>query len=87
MKTEAEVDEFGVLCVSMRAAAASPSGYWWAEAACWHPGAEVSVTQVDAEAAPLERIHELEAIVRGLREWCTEGGKAPWLAKSWLTTS
>jgi len=81
MKIEAEVDEYGVLCVTMR------GGSWWAEAACWHPGAVVSVTQVDAEAAPLERIHELEATVRGLREWCTHGGKAPWLAKSWLTTS
>lgn len=81
MKMQAEVDEFGVLCVTRRADG------WWAEAACFYPGAVVSVVRIDADNAPLEQILEIITAVHGLREWATNGGKAPWLNVSSPTTS
>jgi hypothetical protein len=73
MKVEAEVDEFGVLCVTMRERS------WWAEAAWSDPGGRYRLVRIDAENAPLERVRELEGAILGLREWCTNGGTAEWL--------
>lgn len=77
MKISAEVDEFGVLVVAIRGSS------WWVEAAL-RLGSDD--TRIDSEAAPAVQVFLAIGIVNGLLEWCTDGGKAEWLNKSWPTT-